>query len=384
MNKPGEKDAFGDMGDVFGTGVDALFSTPGAQLAQVCMGEIVVNPQIREVFEDEGHTLAEFADSIRNFGVLQPILLRRADAGYVLVAGGRRLMAARLAGLEKIPAHIRDMTDQEAEDAQFAENVHRKNLTQMESAKKLQRDVNRLGSVQAVLELHSKSKAWLSKSLGLLDLPQQSKRLVSENISADAGLINMVKTIEKADPAEAKHLVDKLKEARGTKDARDMALAVKNKVKPRKTPKAKTAEAATQKPSEPAIPMPWDIPAAAESHGPAGDSIPPAVETLRGAYRGIAGRGETPKAFLRKVPQGERDDAEEWLRGFHARGRQSMAVNDPGPELVRGFASGEYSTEGEGVFALLAFVRGISGSPSADINLLNLLEDCRAGKKAPD
>ena len=88
MNKPCEKDAFGDMGDVFGTGVDALFSTPGAQLAQVYMDEIVVKPQIREVFEDEGHTLAEFADSIRNFGVLQPILLRRADAGYVLVAGG--------------------------------------------------------------------------------------------------------------------------------------------------------------------------------------------------------------------------------------------------------------------------------------------------------
>ena len=296
-------------------------------------------------------------------------------------------MAARLAGLEKIPAHIRDMTDQEAEDAQFAENVHRKNLTQMEAAKKLQRDVQRLGSVQAVLELHSKSKAWLSKALGLLDLPQQSKRLVTENISADADLINMVKTIEKADPAEARHLVDTLKAARGTKDARDMALAVKNKVKPRKSAKAKTAESAPQKPSEPAIPMPWDIPAAgsgAESHGPVGDSAPPAVETLRGAYRGIAGRGETPKAFLRKVPQGERDDAEEWLRGFHARGRQSMAVNDPGPELVRGFASGEYSTEGEGVFALLAFVRGISGSPVDDINLLNLLGDCRAGKKAPD
>ncbi|MEI7870307.1 MAG: hypothetical protein WCI11_20705 [Candidatus Methylumidiphilus sp.] len=59
-------------------------------------------------------------------------------------------MASKLAGLEKIPAYIREMTDGEAEDAQFAENVHRKNLTQIETAKKLQRDVQRLGSVQAV------------------------------------------------------------------------------------------------------------------------------------------------------------------------------------------------------------------------------------------
>ncbi|MFZ4701766.1 MAG: ParB/RepB/Spo0J family partition protein [Candidatus Methylumidiphilus sp.] len=379
MNKPSEKDAFGDMGNVFGTGVESLFSTPGAQLSQVYIDEIIVKPQIREVFEDEDHTLAEFADSIRNFGILQPILLRRTDAGYVLVAGERRFMASKLAGLEKIPAYIRDMTDQEAEDAQFAENIHRKNLTQMEAAKKLQRDVERLGSVQAVLELHSKSGGWVSKVLGLLDLPTHAKRLVTQNISADVELINTVKTIERLDKEAASRLVDDLRQVRGTKDARDMALAVRNQVKPKKTAKAKSAE--------PAISMPWDVPAVeagADAHGVTGDPPLPAVETLRGAYHDIVGRGITPKTFLRKVPQQERDNAEEWLRGFHSKGRQSLALNNHGAELIRGFACGQYSTEGEGVFAFLAFVRGISGSPVADINLLDLLEDCRAGKKAPD
>jgi ParB family chromosome partitioning protein len=316
-----KNNTFGNMDGVLGSGVDALFSTAGAQFSHVYLDEIVVKPQIREIFEDEGHSLAEFADSIRLHGVLQPILLRKTDAGHVLVAGERRFMAARLAGLEKIPAYIREMTDGEAEDAQFAENVHRKNLTQMEAAKKLQRDVQRLGSVQAVLKLHSKSKAWLSKALGLLDLPDQSKRLVAENISADVGLINMVKTIEKADPAEAMRLVDTLKSARGKKDARDMALLVKNRVKPvRKAPQK--AEEKNAGAGEAFISMPWDIrqnDGAAHGMRDAGpDSGLPAVKTLRDAYRSIVGRGETPKAFLKKLSHGERSDAEDWLHGFYA------------------------------------------------------------------
>jgi len=385
-----ENNAFGSMDSVLGLGVDALFSSAGAQFSQVYLDEIVVESQIREVFEDEDHTLAEFADNIRLRGVLQPILLRKTDAGYVLVAGERRFMASKLAGLEKIPAYIREMTDGEAEDAQFAENVHRKNLTQIETAKKLQRDVQRLGSVQAVLELHSKSKAWLSKALGLLDLPQQSKRLVTENISADVGLINMVKTIEKADPAEARHLVDLLKSARGTKDARDMALLVKNKVKPaKKTPqKAKENKAKVGEQSETLISMPWDIQQNdGAGHGMQGadsDLGLPAVKTLRDAYRHIVRRGQTPKTFLKTLSPGERSDAEDWLHGFYAQGRQSLISNHSGPDVIKGLESGQYASQGEGALALLAFMRGATGAGGPGFTLMTLLEDCRACHKAPD
>ena len=129
------------------------------------------------------------------------------------------------------------MTDEEAEDAQLAENIHRKNLTQIEEAMKIQRDLDRLGSVEAVLEKHHKSRPWLSKMLSLLNLPEQAKRLVIENVSADIEVINTVKTIEKLDPVKAKALVDDLKMTRGKENARDKVAAVKEEVKPSKKTK---------------------------------------------------------------------------------------------------------------------------------------------------
>jgi ParB family chromosome partitioning protein len=217
-------------------GVDSLFENQGAEFSTIPLDMIEVKSQVREIFEDEDNSLADLAENIKKQGVLQPILLRPTDDGYELIAGERRLRAAKIAGLDMIPAYIREMSDEEAENAQFSENVHRKNLTQIEEAKKLQRDIDRLGSVEAVCELHQKSHSWLSKRLSLLALPEQTKRLVTEDISADIEAINTVKTIEKRDPEAAQILVDKLKET-GGKNARDEAAAVKATVKPPKTKK---------------------------------------------------------------------------------------------------------------------------------------------------
>jgi ParB family chromosome partitioning protein len=145
-----------------------LLESQGAELLTVSLDMIEVKAQVREIFEDEENTLADLSASIIAYGVLQPILLRPMEDGYELIAGERRYRASKLAGLESIPAYIREMTDEEAEDAQFAENIHRKNLTQIEKAKKIQRDLDRLGSVKAVLELHQKSNAWLSQIRFLL------------------------------------------------------------------------------------------------------------------------------------------------------------------------------------------------------------------------
>ena len=88
--------------------------------------------------------------------MLQSVLLRpnpngKGRAAYQLVAGERRYRASLMADLEQIPAYIKELTDEEAEDAQYAENVQRKNLTQIEEAKKLQRDLDRplIGEAQA-------------------------------------------------------------------------------------------------------------------------------------------------------------------------------------------------------------------------------------------
>ncbi len=226
--------AFAGASDFLGAGVDALFADTGAHYSLIPIDMIEVKAQIRETFEDDENTLEDLAASIKARGVLQPILLRPTEDGYELIAGERRYRASKLAGLDQIPAYIREMTDDEAEDAQMAENIHRKNLTQIEEAKKIQRDLEKLGSIEAVLEKHQKRRPWLSKMMALLDLPEQSKRLVEENVSADVEVINLVKTVEKTDPKKAKALVDDLKTTRGKANARKTAQAVKDEVKPKK------------------------------------------------------------------------------------------------------------------------------------------------------
>lgn len=239
MKSHASKNAFAGTDGLMGEGIDALFANAGDQLAHIPLDLIEVKKQIREEFEDEENTLADLAADIKANGVHQPILVRPTAKGYELVAGERRYRASLMAGLDQIPAKIRAMTDEEAEDAQLAENIHRKNLTQIEEAKKIQRDLDRLGSIEAVLEKHHKGRAWLSKILSLLHLPEQAKRLVTKNGSADLEVINAVKTVEKNDPEAAKVLVDDLISRRGKINARDAVAAVKTKVKPHKAKSAK-------------------------------------------------------------------------------------------------------------------------------------------------
>ncbi|MRK19114.1 ParB/RepB/Spo0J family partition protein [Pseudomonas sp. JG-B] len=205
-----------------------LTADHGQNYSSIAIAEITIKKQVREVFEDDENTLEDLAASIKAQGVLQPILIRPLpEGGYELVAGERRIRASLLAGLDRVPAIIREMTDEEAHDAQIAENIQRKNLTQIETAKALQEDIDKLGSVEAVMAKRQKSRAWISKWLQLLELPEQAQRLLSENVSADLEVIAAVRQVEKVDPEKAKELVDELKDTRGKKgnNARDTANA---------------------------------------------------------------------------------------------------------------------------------------------------------------
>jgi len=234
--KPVEN-AFSGAAGVLGTGIDALFAQTDDAEFMVNLDDVEVITQVREQLEDEEQDLVSLGESLATYQI-QAILLRTMPAGhpkpYRLVAGERRYRAALLKGLPQLRAKAREMTDEQAEDFQFAENIHRKNLTQIEEAKKIQRDLDLLGSVDAVLAKYQKSRAWLSKVLSLLNLPEQAKRLVVENVSADVEVINTVKTIEKADPQAAQALVEDLKATRGKSNAREKANAVKEKIKPGK------------------------------------------------------------------------------------------------------------------------------------------------------
>lgn len=406
--------AFAGAADALGAGIDALFADTGAQYSLIPLDMIEVKVQIRETFEDEENTLEDLAASIKARGVLQPILLRPNSNGYELIAGERRYRASKLAGLDQIPAYIRDMTDEEAEDAQMAENIHRKNLTQIEEAKKIQRDLDRLGSIEAVLEKHQKSRPWLSKMLALLHLPEQAKRLVAENVSADVEVINTVKTIEKADPEAAKELVDDLKATRGKSNAREKAAAVKEKVKPSKKPKAdKKAEGgtvATPKDRSQEEPGPVSVFADAKTtgddapgdfmseadrnqgeHGPdpfaddqgghqaedeAKERRPVAfspAEVLNNAYVNIFEHGSSPKTILDVMKAEDKEAVHAWLHSFYDAG---VKAKDVGRAVVQGFRNGQFATDGEGAFALVAFLYGTDSE--AKFNLLNVFGSVKA------
>ena len=375
-----KNNAFAGAADAL-AGIDALFANTGAQYSVIPLDMIEVKAQIREDFEDEENTLEDLAASIKARGVLQPILLRPNSNGYELIAGERRYRASKLAGLADIPAYIREMNDEEADDAQLAENIHRKNLTQIEEAKKIQRDLDKLGSVEAVLEKHQKSRPWLSKMLALLSLPEQAKRLVTENVSADVEVINTVKTVEKADPVKAKALVDELKKTRGKENARDKAAAVKEEVKPskkqkeakvEKTPKwlaeqrKRDAEqggtAATPKDRSQEEPGAVDVFAGAKS-----DSSSAPAQVLNTAYTNIFEFGSSPKSILDVMQSDDKETVEALLQSFYDAGKQAK---DAGRTVIQGFRNGQFSSAGGGAFALVAFLHGADSE--AKFSLLNI------------
>lgn len=351
---------FEDMADVLGTGVDALFSGVGAQHSDIYLDQIEVRAQVRESFEDDENTLAELAESIKLRGVLQPILLRPSATGFELIAGERRFRAAKIAGLNQIPAYIRDMSDEEAEDAQFAENIQRKNLTQIEEARKIQRDLNKLGTVEAVLEKHQKSRAWLSKMLALLTLPEQARRLISEQVSADIEVINTVKTIERHDPEAAKALVDELASTRGKVNARDKVASVKNRVKPKAELKKTTNAVAEglgvadeRSSAKPALKV-------GVSHEPT-----LALELL---YSAIVDRKVSPTAAISELKDEAEESVVEWLRKVYETG---VEAKDVGRAVIRGIRAGQFAHDDERAFALCAFLQGADGN--AKFNLVDIL-----------
>jgi ParB family chromosome partitioning protein len=230
--KPAGANIFAGAIEGLGDSVSAFFTDDEAQQFPVALDLIDMRPQIRTELEDEDNPLPELAASIKAVGVISPIFLRRKGERYELIAGERRVRAAQMAGLDAIPAMVRDLTDQQAEDIQAAENIQRKNLTNMELARRLQKDLEQLGSIDAVMAKRNKSRSWVSKILSLNKLPEQTQRLVTEGVTADLAIISDVRQIEARDPFVAKELVDDLKRNFGKGDSREKVQRVRARIKP--------------------------------------------------------------------------------------------------------------------------------------------------------
>jgi ParB family chromosome partitioning protein len=162
--------------------VDGPLPVSGAIFADLPVSTIARNPrQPREVFDEEA--LAELTHSIREFGMLQPVVVRRRDEGYELVMGERRLRAAVAAGLGTIPAIIRDTDDDAMLRDALLENVHRVSLNPLEEAAAYQQLLDEFATTHEELGRRiGRSRPQITNTIRLLNLPLPVQRRVAAGV----------------------------------------------------------------------------------------------------------------------------------------------------------------------------------------------------------
>ena len=132
--------------------------------------------------EFDRDALESLAQSIKEKGVLQPLLVRKKNDKYEIIAGERRWRAAQLAGLEKVPAIIKNLSDSETLEIALIENLQRENLSAIEEAEGLNRLMNEYEYTQEVIgKVIGKSRSYIANTLRLLSLPEEIKQQVKEN-----------------------------------------------------------------------------------------------------------------------------------------------------------------------------------------------------------
>jgi len=175
-----------------GKGINALF--PGESINQmetvekVPLKDIKVNPyQPRKIFDEV--TLNELAESIKEHGILQPIIVRKRAKFFEIVVGERRFRASQIAGLHEIPAVIRELTDQQMMEIAILENLQREDLTPIEEADAYQNLMEALSLTQEQLAFRlGKSRPHIANHIRLLSLPEVVReQITSGNLSMGHG-----------------------------------------------------------------------------------------------------------------------------------------------------------------------------------------------------
>lgn len=151
------------------------------EIKEIPLSELRVNPyQPRKTFDEE--SLNELAESIKEYGVFQPIIVKKSIKGYEIVAGERRYRASLIAKKDKIPAIIRNFTDEEMMEIAILENLQRENLNSIDEAEAYNSLMNNLNLTQEqVAKRVNKSRSHITNMIGLLVLPDNVKKLVAQN-----------------------------------------------------------------------------------------------------------------------------------------------------------------------------------------------------------
>lgn len=189
-------------------------------LTWVSIDQIEVNPhQPRRVFDEQ--ELAGLAATIKQDGLMQPIVLRPSGGSFQIVAGERRWRASKLVGLDRIPALVRDLNDQQMAEWAVIENLQRKNLNSMERAAAFKRLVDLFGlSQQQVADRVGSDRTTVTNTIRLLDLDEEVQEMVRlENISGGHGRALLPLSNHKAQQIMARQIVDQGWSVRKTEQA---------------------------------------------------------------------------------------------------------------------------------------------------------------------
>ncbi|HOQ08468.1 MAG TPA: ParB/RepB/Spo0J family partition protein [Clostridiales bacterium] len=171
-----------------GKGLGALLGTDepvSSGVTEVRITDIEPNAnQPRKSFDDE--KLAALAESIKQHGVVQPLIVQQDGDSYRIVAGERRWRAARLAGLETVPVIVRDLSDRQVMEVALIENLQREDLNPIEEAEAYEKLISEYGMTQEeVASVVGKSRPAITNSIRLLSLDDEIKsRLISGEISS--------------------------------------------------------------------------------------------------------------------------------------------------------------------------------------------------------
>ncbi len=179
MPSPKKKQALGrGLGSLMGEAQSETGFT--ANETEMSIEDIVPNPNQPRTHFNESE-LEELSESIRENGVLQPLLVRKNGMKYEIIAGERRYQASKIAGLEKLPVIVKDVDDQKMLELALIENLQRSDLNPIEEAKGYKQLIKSSGMTQeALAKAVSKSRSAITNSLRLLDLPEQVQTLMYE------------------------------------------------------------------------------------------------------------------------------------------------------------------------------------------------------------
>ncbi|MDT4919355.1 MAG: ParB family transcriptional regulator, chromosome partitioning protein, partial [Pseudonocardiales bacterium] len=229
--------------------VDQPGPVPGATFAELPVSSIHPNPkQPRQVFDEDA--LAELTHSIREFGVLQPVVVRPEGDGYELVMGERRLRAAVAAGLDAIPAIVRSTGDDAMLRDALLENIHRAQLNPLEEAAAYQQLLEEFGTTHEELAHRiGRSRPQVSNTIRLLNLPLAVQRRVAAGVLS-AGHARALLGLDDSDAQDelAARIVAEGLSVRATEDLVALAARGGGKARPPRTPAQRriTAPAATE------------------------------------------------------------------------------------------------------------------------------------------